>query len=282
VPGGEITPEKLIVLGEVARDFGLYTKITGGQRIDLFGARVEQLPSIWRRLVDAGFESGHAYGKALRTVKSCVGSEWCRYGVQDSVGLAVALELRYRGLRAPHKLKSAVSGCARECAEARSKDFGVIATEKGWNLYVCGNGGFRPRHADLLVSDVDTETLVRTIDRFLMFYVRTADRLQRTAPWLEEMEGGLDHLRDVIVHDSLGICAELDAAMEAHVAGYSDEWRGVLEDPTKLARFTSFVNAPGVPDPTIEFVQERGQPIPAGRRPGQPVVIAGPKLAVVR
>ncbi|HZS22586.1 MAG TPA: (2Fe-2S)-binding protein, partial [Pseudonocardiaceae bacterium] len=282
VPGGEITPEKLIALGEVARDFGLYTKITGGQRIDLFGARVEQLPAIWRRLVDAGFESGHAYGKALRTVKSCVGTDWCRYGVQDSVGLAIALELRYRGLRAPHKVKAAVSGCARECAEARSKDFGVIATEKGWNLYVCGNGGFRPRHADLLVSDVDTETLVRTIDRFLMFYVRTADRLQRTAPWLEEMEGGLDHLRDVIVHDSLGICAELDAAMEAHIANYSDEWRAVLEDPVKLARFTSFVNAPGVPDPSIEFVQERGQPTPAQRRPGQPVVIAGPKLAVVR
>ncbi|HEY6422989.1 MAG TPA: nitrite reductase large subunit NirB [Pseudonocardiaceae bacterium] len=282
VPGGEITPQKLIVLGEVARDFRLYTKITGGQRIDLFGARVEQLPAIWRRLVDAGFESGHAYGKALRTVKSCVGTDWCRYGVQDSVGLAIALELRYRGLRAPHKLKSAVSGCARECAEARSKDFGVIATETGWNLYVGGNGGFRPRHAEMLVSDVDTETLVRTIDRFLMFYVRTADRLQRTAPWIEEMEGGLDHLRDVIVHDSLGICAELDSAMEAHVAGYSDEWRGVLEDPAKLARFTSFVNAPGVPDPTIEFVQERGQPTPVGRRPGQPVLIAGPTLEVAR
>ena len=205
VAGGEITPEKLIVLGEVARDFGLYTKITGGQRIDLFGARVEQLPAIWRRLVDAGFESGHAYGKALRTVKSCVGTDWCRYGVQDSVGLAISLEMRYRGLRAPHKIKAGVSGCARECAEARSKDFGVIATEQGWNLYVCGNGGFRPRHADLLVSDVDTETLVRTIDRFLMFYVRTADRLQRTAPWLEEMEGGLDYLRDVIVHELLWI-----------------------------------------------------------------------------
>ncbi|MGH3592382.1 MAG: nitrite reductase (NAD(P)H), partial [Pseudonocardiaceae bacterium] len=282
VPGGEITPEKLIVLGEVARDFGLYTKITGGQRIDLFGARVEQLPAIWRRLVDAGFESGHAYGKALRTVKSCVGTDWCRYGVQDSVGLAIALELRYRGLRAPHKLKSGVSGCARECAEARSKDFGVIATETGWNLYVCGNGGFRPRHADLLVSDLDTQTLVRTIDRFLMFYVRTADRLQRTALWLEELEGGLDHLRDVIVNDSLGICADLDAAIAAHVVGYSDEWRGVLEDPAKLARFTSFVNAPGVPDPTVEFVEERGQPTPAHRRPGQPVLIAGPTLTVVR
>ncbi|HEV8557993.1 MAG TPA: nitrite reductase large subunit NirB [Actinophytocola sp.] len=262
IPGGEITPEKLMVIAEVARDFGLYTKITGGQRIDLFGATVEQLPQIWRRLVDAGFESGHAYGKALRTVKSCVGTTWCRYGVQDSVGLAIDLELRYRGLRAPHKIKAAVSGCARECAEARSKDFGVIATEHGWNLYVGGNGGFRPRHADLLVSDVDTDTLVRLIDRFLMFYVRTADRLQRTAGWIEAMDGGLDHLREVIVDDSLGICTDLEQAMARHVESYSDEWRGVLEDEDKLARFTSFVNAPGTPDPTISFREERGQRVP--------------------
>ncbi|MFC0547475.1 nitrite reductase large subunit NirB [Kutzneria chonburiensis] len=262
IPGGEITPEKLMVIAEVAQDFGLYTKITGGQRIDLFGATVDQLPLIWRRLVDAGFESGHAYGKALRTVKSCVGSTWCRYGVQDSVGLAIDLELRYRGLRSPHKLKAGVSGCARECAEARSKDFGVIATEQGWNLYVGGNGGFTPRHADLLVSDVDTETLIATIDRFLMFYVRTADRLQRTSAWIEAMEGGLDHLRDVIVHDSLGIAADLESAMHAHVRDYADEWRGVLEDPVKLARFSSFVNAPGTPDPTISFREERGQRVP--------------------
>ncbi|TWP49404.1 nitrite reductase large subunit [Lentzea tibetensis] len=262
IPGGEITPEKLIVIGEVARDFGLYTKITGGQRIDLFGATVDQLPQIWRRLVDAGFESGHAYGKALRTVKSCVGTTWCRYGVQDSVGLAIDLELRYRGLRSPHKLKSAVSGCARECAEARGKDFGVIATENGWNLYVGGNGGFTPRHADLIASDVDTETLIRYIDRFLMFYIRTADRLQRTSAWVEGMDGGLDHLRDVIINDSLGICAELEEAMAAHVGGYADEWRGVLEDPEKLARFQSFVNAPGTPDPTISFREERGQKVP--------------------
>ncbi|EWM13888.1 nitrite reductase large subunit NirB [Kutzneria sp. 744] len=262
IPGGEITPQKLMVIAEVAQDFGLYTKITGGQRIDLFGATVDQLPLIWRRLVDAGFESGHAYGKALRTVKSCVGSTWCRYGVQDSVGLAIELELRYRGLRSPHKLKAGVSGCARECAEARSKDFGVIATEQGWNLYVGGNGGFTPRHADLLVSDVDTETLIRTIDRFVMFYVRTADRLQRTSAWIEAMEGGLDHLRDVIVEDSLGIAAELEKAMAAHVRDYADEWRGVLEDPVKLARFSSFVNAPGVPDPSISFREERGQRVP--------------------
>ncbi|MGW1451570.1 nitrite reductase (NAD(P)H), partial [Micromonospora sp. NPDC002411] len=263
IPGGEITPEKLIVIGEVARDFQLYTKITGGQRIDLFGARVEQLPQIWRRLVDAGFESGHAYGKALRTVKSCVGETWCRYGVQDSVGLAVALELRYRGLRAPHKLKSAVSGCARECAEARSKDFGIIATETGWNLYVGGNGGFRPRHADLFATDLSTETLITLIDRFLIYYIRTADRLQRTAGWIEAMDGGLDHLRSVIVDDSLGLCAELDAAMAQHVSSYSDEWRDVLDDPDRLRRYTSFVNAPDVPDPSITFALERGQPVPA-------------------
>jgi nitrite reductase (NADH) large subunit len=266
IPGGEVTPEKLIVIGEVARDFGLYTKITGGQRIDLFGARVEQLPAIWRRLVDAGFESGHAYGKALRTVKSCVGSTWCRYGQHDSVGLAVALELRYRGLRSPHKIKAAVSGCARECAEARGKDFGVIATEQGWNLYVGGNGGFNPRHADLLAADMSTEDLIRAIDRFLMFYIRTAERLQRTAAWLEGLDGGLDHLRSVIIDDSLGLGAELDAAMARHVESYEDEWRATVDDPDRLRRFVSFVNAPDVPDPSIKFETERDQPVPTGGR----------------
>ncbi|MFJ9803184.1 nitrite reductase large subunit NirB [Streptomyces wuyuanensis] len=259
IPGGEITPDKLIVIGEVARDFGLYTKITGGQRIDLFGARVDQLPAIWTRLVDAGFESGHAYGKSLRTVKSCVGQTWCRYGVQDSVRMAIDLELRYRGLRAPHKLKSAVSGCARECAEAQSKDFGVIATANGWNLYVGGNGGATPRHADLLAQDLSDAELVRLIDRFLMFYIRTADRLERTSVWLERLEGGLDHLRDVVVHDSLGLCGELEAMMARHVAGYRDEWAATLDDPDRLRRFVSFVNAPDAPDPSVKFVPERDQ-----------------------
>ncbi len=280
IAGGEITPDKLIVLGEVARDFGLYSKITGGQRIDLLGARVEQLPAIWTRLVAAGFESGHAYGKALRTVKSCVGSTWCRYGVQDSVSLAVMLELRYRGIRAPHKIKAGVSGCARECAEAQSKDIGVIATENGWNLYVGGNGGFRPRHADLVLTEVDTETLVRTIDRFIMFYIRTADRLQRTAGWVQGLDGGLDYLRAVIVDDSLGIAGELDAAVARHVEAYEDEWSAVLADPDRLRRFVSFVNAPDAPDPSIAFTSERGQPRPVD--PAGPVPIAGPSLQVVR
>ncbi|MEV1019073.1 nitrite reductase large subunit NirB [Streptomyces sp. NPDC050264] len=259
IPGGEITPEKLIVIGEVARDFGLYTKITGGQRIDLFGARVDQLPMIWARLVDAGFESGHAYGKSLRTVKSCVGQTWCRYGVQDSVRMAIDLELRYRGLRAPHKLKSAVSGCARECAEAQSKDFGVIATANGWNLYVGGNGGMTPRHADLLAQDLSDAELIRLIDRFLMFYIRTGDRLERTAAWLDRIDGGLEHVRDVVVHDSLGICDELESLMSAHVAHYRDEWSETLDDPERLSRFVSFVNAPDTPDPTVRFVPERDQ-----------------------
>ncbi|MBR8745253.1 nitrite reductase large subunit NirB [Nocardiopsis sp. MG754419] len=270
IPGGEITPDKLIVIGEVARDFDLYTKITGGQRIDMFGARLEQLPAIWSRLVEAGFESGHAYGKSLRTVKSCVGTTWCRFGVQDSVGLAIRLEERYRGLRSPHKLKSAVSGCARECAEARGKDFGIIATDTGWNLYVGGNGGFTPRHAELLAADLDTETLIRYIDRFLMFYIRTADRLQRTAPWIEALDGGLDHLRAVVVDDSLGIAADLEAAMADHVASYTDEWADVLADPDKLARFVSFANAPRTPDPTITFTTTRDQPAPGPTPLGMP------------
>ncbi len=262
IPGGEITPEKLIVLGEVARDFGLYTKITGGQRIDLLGARMDQLPQIWERLIDAGFESGHAYGKALRTVKSCVGSTWCRFGVQDSTSLAIELELRYRGLRAPHKFKSAVSGCTRECAEAQSKDFGVIATEKGWNLYVCGNGGMKPQHAVLMAEDIDKETLIRYIDRFLMFYIRTANRLERTATWLNKLEGGIDYLKQVVIDDCLGICAELEQEMEHQVTTYGCEWKATIEDPKKLQRFQHFINS-SQPDPSLVHVEERSQKRPA-------------------
>ena len=262
VPGGEITPEKLIVIGQVAQEFGLYTKITGAQRVDLFGARVDQLPAIWKKLVDAGFESGHAYGKALRTVKSCVGSTWCRFGVDDSTGLAIEVEQRYRGLRSPHKLKSAVSGCTRECAEAQSKDFGIIATENGWNLYVCGNGGMTPRHAVLLATDIDKETLIKYIDRFLMFYIRTADKLQRTSVWFSKLEGGLDYLKSVVIDDSLGICDELETQMQHLVDTYQCEWKATLEDESKLQRFRHFVNSDR-PDPTLAYTEERGQKRPA-------------------
>ncbi|MBA3980849.1 MAG: nitrite reductase (NAD(P)H) [Alcanivorax sp.] len=262
VPGGEITPQKLIVIGEVAQKYDLYTKITGGQRIDMFGARVEQLPLIWGELIEAGFESGHAYGKSLRTVKSCVGSTWCRYGVQDSVAMAIFVEQRYRGLRSPHKLKMAVSGCTRECAEAQSKDVGVIATEKGWNLYVCGNGGMRPRHAELFASDLDDQTLIRYIDRFLMFYIQTADRLQRTSVWRDNLEGGLEYLQDVIIHDSLGIAEELETQMQAVVDTYVCEWKRTVEDAEAVKRFNAFVND-DTPDEHIVYVRERGQKRPA-------------------
>ncbi len=262
IPGGEITPEKLIVLGEIARKYGLYTKITGGQRVDMLGAPVDRLPAIWEDLVTAGFESGHAYGKAVRTVKSCVGTTWCRYGVQDAVGFAVRIELRYRGVRSPHKLKAAVSGCVRECAEAQGKDFGLIATENGYNLYVCGNGGSKPRHADLLAADLDEETAIKYIDRFLVYYIQTADRLTRTSVWLEKMEGGIDYLRDVIINDRLGIGAELEQQMQFLVDTYRCEWREVVNDPEKRRLFQQFANTDET-EPGIEFVTERGQQRPA-------------------
>lgn len=262
IAGGEITPDKLIVLGEVAKEFKLYTKVTGGQRIDLFGAQLHQLPIIWKKLVDAGFETGHAYGKSLRTVKSCVGSTWCRYGVKDSVGEAIKLENRYKGLRSPHKIKFGVSGCTRECAEAQSKDIGIIATENGWNLYVCGNGGMRPRHGDLFASDLDDETLVKYIDRVLMFYVRTADRLQRTSVWLENLEGGLDYLKEVVIEDKLKICGELEAAMDKVVDTYQCEWKTTIDSDEQLKRFSHFINNTQM-DNNLAYVIERGQIRPA-------------------
>ena len=262
VAGGEITPDSLIVLGEVAKEFNLYTKITGGQRIDLFGAQLHQLPTIWRKLVDAGFETGHAYGKSLRTVKSCVGSTWCRYGVDDSVGLAIELENRYKGLRSPHKIKFAVSGCTRECAEAQSKDVGVIATENGWNLYVSGNGGMKPRHADLLASDLDKETLIKYIDRYLMFYVSTADRLQRTSVWLENLEGGIDYVKEVVCDDKLGLAEQFEEQMAGVIDTYACEWKETINNPERLKRFKHFINSDQT-DSNIIFVTERDQIRPA-------------------
>lgn len=262
IPGGEITADKLIVLGQVAKEYNLYTKVTGGQRIDLFGATVDQLPQIWEKLIAAGFETGQAYGKSLRTVKSCVGSTWCRFGVNDSLSMAVSLENRYKGLRAPHKIKFAVSGCTRECAEAQSKDIGVIATEGGWNLYVCGNGGMKPRHGDLFATDLDDETLVKYIDRVLMFYVKTADRLQRTSVWMENLEGGLEYLKDVVINDKLGVCDELEAQMNHVVDTFQCEWKMTLEDEAALKTFRQFVNHESA-DENIVFVQERDQIRPA-------------------
>ncbi|HMV15675.1 MAG TPA: nitrite reductase large subunit NirB [Chitinophagales bacterium] len=259
IPGGEITPEKLMAIGTVAHKYNLYTKITGAQRVDMFGAHLNDLPYIWEELIAAGFESGHAYGKSLRAVKSCVGSTWCRFGLHDSVSFAIQIENRYKGIRAPHKLKGAVSGCVRECAEAQGKDFGIIATEKGWNLYVCGNGGAKPQHAQLIASDIDSETCIKYIDRFLMFYIKTADPLTRTAPWLNKLEGGINYLKEVIIHDSLGIAADLEAEIATLIETYQCEWKAAIENPEIRKRFSHFANAKDEKDPSITFAPMREQ-----------------------
>jgi nitrite reductase (NADH) large subunit len=238
IAAGEVTAAQLIAIGEVARDFNLYSKITGGQRIDLFGARIENLPKIWKKLIDVGLESGHAYAKSLRTVKSCVGSTWCRFGVQDSTSLAITIENRYKGLRSPHKL--------------------IIATEKGYNLYVCGNGGMKPRVADLFAENLTEEDLIQYLDRFLMYYVRTADRLMRTSTWLDSMEGGLERLKQVIIEDSLGICEELESEMQHVVDTYQCEWKTTINDPKSLKKFRSFINLDET-DTSIGCEEEQGQ-----------------------
>ncbi|POR35197.1 Nitrite reductase [NAD(P)H] [Tolypocladium paradoxum] len=261
VPGGEITPDKLVAIGEVAKRYNLYTKITGGQRIDMFGARKQDLLDIWSQLVAAGMESGHAYAKSLRTVKSCVGTTWCRYGIGDSVGMAVRLEERYKSIRAPHKIKGGVSGCVRECAEAQSKDFGLIATEKGFNIFVAGNGGAKPRHAELLAKDVPPAEVVPILDRYLMFYIRTADKLQRTAPWIESLPGGIKYLQEVVLEDKLGICASLESQMQELVGSFFDEWAEAIKSPAIAAKFRQFQNTDARVD-GVEVEQERGQSRP--------------------
>jgi len=270
--GGEITPAGLIAIGEVASRYGLYTKITGSQRIGLFGAHKDDLPAIWQTLIEAGFETGHAYAKALRMAKTCVGSSWCRFGVGDSIGLGVELENRYKGIRTPHKMKFGVSGCTRECSEAQSKDVGIIATEKGWNLYVCGNGGMKPRHGDLLAADLDRETLIHYLDRFMLFYIRTADKLQRTSVWLESLDGGIDYLREVIIHDKLGLNAQLEADLARLRERFVCEWQATLAQPERLARFRHFINSDSR-DPLVQSVPERQQHRPARPEERIPIVM---------
>ncbi|GAB7356801.1 hypothetical protein MBLNU459_g7686t1 [Dothideomycetes sp. NU459] len=262
VAGGEITADKLIIIGTVAKKYNLYCKITGGQRIDMFGARKQDLVAIWTELVDGGMESGHAYAKSLRTVKSCVGSTWCRYGIGDSVGMAVRLEERYKSIRGPHKFKGGVSGCVRECAEAQNKDFGLIATEKGFNIFVGGNGGASPRHSELLAKDVPPDDVIPILDRYLMFYIRTGDRLQRTARWMENLPGGIKYLREVVLEDKLGICADLEQQMSEIIGSFFCEWTEVIKSPERRAQFQQFANTDeGVKN--IEDIQERGQTRPA-------------------
>lgn len=261
VAGGEISPKQMIAMGRIAQKYDLYTKITGGQRIDMFGAKLHELPLIWEELIAEGFETGQAYGKSLRTVKSCVGSTWCRYGMDESVSFAIEIENRYKGIRSPHKFKGGVSGCIRECAEARGKDFGFIAVEGGWNIYICGNGGATPKHAVLLAEKVDKETAIKYVDRFLMYYIQTAQPLMRTAAWLEKLEGGIDYVKDVVINDCLGIVDQLDKDMQHLVETYKCEWKEAIETPEIRAKYTHFVNSTEE-DENIEFVALRDQKMP--------------------
>ena len=275
-PGGDITPDTLIAFATTAKKYGLWTKITGAQRLGMYGAKIHDLPDIYKELVDAGMETGQAYGKALRTVKSCVGTSWCRYGQQDSVTMAVTLENRYKGLRAPHKIKMAASGCLRECAEAQGKDVGVIATQAGYNLYVCGNGGAKPVHAKLLATDCSVEECLQYTDRFLMYYISTAKHLQRTAPWLAELEGGIEYLKKVVIEDCLGIAADLEAMMERNRSNEKCEWKEVAYDEELRKKFKQFANTDATHDSEqIEYVDMRGQ-----RHPNlySPPDITGPAL----
>ncbi len=181
--------------------------------------------------------------------------------MDESVSFGIELENRYRGIRAPHKIKGGVSGCIRECAEARGKDFGLIAVDGGWNLYVGGNGGATPRHAELLAEQIDNETVIKYLDRYLMWYMRTAKPLQRTAAWQERLEGGMDYLKQVIIEDSLGICEDLEKEMETLVNKFECEWTQAVNDPKMMERFSHFVNSEEEDD-NLVFVPMRDQKMP--------------------
>jgi nitrite reductase (NADH) large subunit len=192
--GGTTSSSELRAIADVVDKYKIPTvKVTGGQRIDLFGVRKEQLPDVWRDLNAAGMVSGHAYGKALRTVKTCVGSEWCRFGTQDSTAMGIALEKMTWGSWTPHKTKMAVSGCPRNCAEATIKDFGVIATDSGWDLYVAGNGGIKVRVTDLLAKVTTEDEVLEYAAAFMQLYREEAWYLDRTAPWVERV--GIEYVR---------------------------------------------------------------------------------------
>ncbi|GLT00469.1 nitrite reductase large subunit [Sphingobium jiangsuense] len=201
--GGVTTPDELRAIADAAEKYGArMVKVTGGQRLDLFGIRKEDLPDIWADLNAAGMVSGHAYGKALRTVKTCVGSEWCRFGTQDSTGLGIRIEQMTWGSWMPHKFKIAVSGCPRNCAEATIKDFGVICVDSGYELHIGGNGGIHLRGTDLLCKVATEAEALDYCAAFIQLYREEARYLDRTAPWVERV--GLDYVRQRIVEDAEG------------------------------------------------------------------------------
>lgn len=222
--GGLCTPSDLRAIADVADKFKVpEMKVTGGQRIDLFGVKKEDLPAMWKDLSDAGFVSGHAYGKALRTVKTCVGAKWCRFGTQDSTGLGVKLEELTWGSWMPHKFKLAVSGCPRNCAEATIKDFGVVCVDSGYELHVGGNGGIKVRVTDLLCR-VETEAQVlEYCAAFIQLYREEAHYLERTAPWVERV--GLAHIKAKVVEDEASRKALAERFAVSQKPAQVDPWK---------------------------------------------------------
>jgi nitrite reductase (NADH) large subunit len=237
--GGVTSANELRRIADVADKYGVrMVKITGGQRIDLLGVKKDQLPHIWR---DLGMPSGHAYSKAFRTCKTCVGSEFCRYGVGDSTSLGIAIEKRYQGLEAPAKVKFATAGCPRNCSEATVKDVGVVAIEGGrWEIWVGGGAGSRVRKADLLCIVDSHEAVLRISDRFLQYYREHAKYLERTYDFVERL--GIEALQKIVVEDSEGIAARLDEAMQASVDAYVDPWLEA-EEPAHPTQFASLIPA---------------------------------------
>jgi nitrite reductase (NADH) large subunit len=221
--GGMTSPNELRAIADVADKFAIpAVKVTGGQRIDLLGVRKEQLPAVWADLNKAGLVSGHAYGKALRTVKTCVGSEWCRFGTQDSTGLGIKIEQMCWGSWTPHKVKLAVSGCPRNCAEATIKDLGVVCVEAGYDLVVGGNGGVEVRLADRLVRVGSEAEVLEHVAAFLQLYREEARYLERTAPWIVRV--GIDHVRRRIVEDTAGRRALCARFLAAQLPAQTDPW----------------------------------------------------------
>ncbi len=221
VYGGVTTADDLIRIGEVAKKYSVpMVKFTGGQRIDLLGIKKEDLPGVW---ADLGMPSGHAYTKALRTVKTCVGTDFCRYGTNDSTKLGIALEKRFQGFEFPAKVKLGVSGCPRNCVESTVKDVGVVATEGGeWEILVGGAAGAHVRRTDVLCRVNTQDEAMQVIGRFLIFYRDNAKWIERTYDFVPRL--GIENLRKIIVEDSLGIVAALDAEVEKTIAAYVDPW----------------------------------------------------------
>jgi nitrite reductase (NADH) large subunit len=250
--GGVTSPHQLRRIADVAERYRIpMVKLTGGQRIDLLGIRKEDLPAVW---ADLDMPSGHAYGKSFRTVKTCVGSDFCRFGVGDSTALGIAIESRFQGLESPAKLKLAVTGCPRNCAEAYVKDLGVVAIDGGrWEIYVGGAAGAHIRKGDLLATVDTPDQVLQLTSRFLQYYREHANWLERTYGFVPRI--GIERLRELIVDDVDGLGDGLDDRMRASIAAYRDPWQERTEPATPGQFRTSLplIPLPRVPVTTPEI-----------------------------